>query len=69
VVLQVPDGGDKRGFREVIVWDLMSDAHSLTWRATRGWLLYDLKAEKVAFLKDSWRSPLDHLEKGLFWRS
>ena len=63
VVLQVPDGGDERGFREVIAWGSMSDAQSLTGRATRGWPVYDLKAEKVAFLKDSWRSLLEHLEK------
>ena len=51
-------------FREVIAWGSMSDAQSLTGRATRGWPVYDLKAEKVAFLKDSWCSTsLDHLEK------
>jgi len=63
VVLQVPDVDDKRGFREVIAWGSMSDAHSLTGRATRGWPVYDLKEEKVAFLKDSWRSLLPHLDK------
>jgi len=63
VVLQVPDPDDKRGFREVIAWGSMSDAHSLTGRATRGWPVFDLKAKKVAFLKDSWRSLLPHLDK------
>jgi len=63
VVFQVPDDGDERGFREVIAWGSMSDAQSLTGRETQGWPVYDLKAEKVAFLKDSWRSLLDHLEK------
>jgi len=63
VVLQVPDVDEERGFREVIAWGSMSDAHSLAGRATRGWPVYDLKAEKVAFLKDSWRSLLPHLDK------
>jgi hypothetical protein len=63
VVLQVPDIGDERGFREVIAWGSMSDAHSLTGRATRTWPVYDLKAENVAFLKDTWRSDLEHLDK------
>jgi hypothetical protein len=63
MVLQVPDIGDERGIREVIAWGSMSDAHSLTGRATRTWPVYDLKAKKVAFLKDSWRSDLPHLDK------
>ncbi|KIM35916.1 hypothetical protein M413DRAFT_449536 [Hebeloma cylindrosporum] len=61
VVIKVCDG--KNGFREVIAWGSMSDAHSLTGRATRGWPVFDLKAKNVAFLKDSWRSDLEHLDK------
>ena len=41
----------------------MSDAHSLAGRATRGWPVYDLKAEEIAFLKDRWRSLFPHLDK------
>lgn len=61
IVLQVPE--DQGGFREVIAWGAMADADSLTGRATRAWPVYDLKLEKVVFLKDSWRSLVVGMEK------
>jgi len=53
IVLWIPEGNlGQGGFREVIA---MADADLLTGRATRAWPVYDLKLQKIAFFKDSWR--------------
>ena len=41
----------------------MSEADSLTGRTTRGWPVFDLKTNDLAFLKDAWRSLLPDLAK------
>jgi len=66
VALRVPDVDDERGFREVV----SHGGRCLTRTLWRGGQLevgqvYDLKAEKVVFLKDSWRFLLPHLENGV----
>ena len=60
-VLRVPEEDGR--FREVIAWGAMAGADSLTGRATRAWPVYDLKLEKVVFLKDAWRSLMPGMEK------
>ena len=42
----------------------MSEADSLTGRATRAWPVYNLKRNAVIFLKDSWHSLEPGMEKG-----
>ncbi|KAL0953962.1 hypothetical protein HGRIS_005122 [Hohenbuehelia grisea] len=55
VKFQVPiEGG---AFETFLGWGPVFEAHSLTGRATRAFPVYDMKRDKVAFLKDMWRSP------------
>lgn len=61
IVLRVPE--DDGRFHEVIAWGAMAGADSLTRKATRAWPVYDLKLEKVVFLKDAWRSLMPGMEK------
>ncbi|KAF9003414.1 hypothetical protein BDQ17DRAFT_1409223 [Cyathus striatus] len=60
VVIQVPDGDT---YREVIGQGFSSRAESLAGRSTRAWLVWDVEKEKLLYLKDSWRSCLDGMEK------
>jgi serine/threonine protein kinase len=47
---------DKDGLREFIGWGSMADAESLTGRATRAYLVWDIQNREVCFLKDTWRA-------------
>ncbi|RDB15192.1 hypothetical protein Hypma_004781 [Hypsizygus marmoreus] len=49
IVLQIED-------REFIAWGSMSDAESLTGRATRAYPVYEKATELCLFLKDTWRA-------------
>ena len=58
IVIKVPDGDSER---EVVAWGALSEPESLTGRATRGYPVYDLKDEKIRFLKDTWRPGTDDM--------
>ncbi|KAJ3504553.1 hypothetical protein NLJ89_g7876 [Agrocybe chaxingu] len=48
--------------RTVIGRDSLAEPDSLTGRATRAFHVFDLKAKKVMFLKDTWRTKLEGME-------
>ncbi|KAF4619580.1 hypothetical protein D9613_004775 [Agrocybe pediades] len=54
---------DERRKMEVLVWVPVSWPLSVTGRATRGYVGYDPEADRVVFVKDSWRSTDPAMQK------
>lgn len=65
--VQVPDAKQKTRSRSFLVWGPLADPRSATGRATRGYPAVDLQGNSgkgtIVFLKDSWRSCEEGMEK------